>query len=83
MFINNKCPNSIGEILQAQLLKLDNKGRITLPARLRKQLKAKEFVAIERGGHVHIIPKLEFKDLFGTLPHLSREGIRDEKDRFD
>ena len=69
--------------MQQQLMELDAKGRLTLSAALRKQSKTREFIAIERKGFVHIIPKLAFKDLFGSLPELTREGIRDEKDRFD
>ena len=50
-------------------VELDERGRITIPATIRQQIKHKKFIIIQAGDHIKLIPipPDPFKTLEGAL----------------
>lgn len=67
--------------MEIRVLSMDEKGRVTVPADLRKRFKIKEFVVIEKFGVFELVPKIPLKMLAGVTPDITLEDLRDETDR--
>ncbi len=49
------------------VVEMDDRGRITLPARLRRELRARRFLVLRSGKEVRLIPLRDPLDLKGSV----------------
>ncbi len=60
------------------------KYQVVIPSEVRERLKLKpgqKVAVIEKDGVVHLIPIRPLKNLKGSMPGVSRAGLRDEGSR--
>jgi len=53
--------------MRLNIVEMDDRGRITLPARLRRELGAKKFLLLKAGREVRLIPLRDPLDLKGSV----------------
>ena len=60
------------------LIKLDEHGRMTVPNRIRKKFKTRKFILEDKKKEVVLKPVLSIDQLFGSLPDLNIEKLKEE-----
>jgi bifunctional DNA-binding transcriptional regulator/antitoxin component of YhaV-PrlF toxin-antitoxin module len=59
-------------------IKLDEHGRMTIPNKIRKKYKTRNFILEERQTEVVLKPVMSIEQLFGTLPDVNIEKLKEE-----
>jgi len=63
---------------------VSSKYQIIIPLKIRKEINAKpgqQFWVINDDGIIRLIPKLDIKELFGSMKGMNTNFERDEEDR--
>ena len=61
------------------------KYQVVIPASIREHMDIKpgqKAVVMESDGIIYVVPIGDIRDLRGTCPKLTTEGLRDERDRY-
>ena len=60
---------------------LDKNGRVTIPTKIRKKYKTKKFILKAKKNEVVLKPIMSIDQLFGALPDLDIEKLKEEHER--
>lgn len=60
---------------------LDKSGRATIPTRIRKKYRTRKFILEDRKKEVVLKPVMSIDQLFGSLPDLDIEKLKQEHER--